>query len=61
MGWLMKRLMGLERPTGLDGDGVMAYQMTKAPEGYLDVMYLDDEWRITKGNRGSIVVAERVA
>ena len=35
--------------------------LTKAPKGFFVVMYLDDEWRITKGNRGSIVVAERVA
>jgi len=60
-GWLMKRMMGLERPTGMaSGTGVMSYSMSKAPKGWLDVMFLDDEWRITRGNRGSIVVAERV-
>eukprot|EP00966_Prymnesium_polylepis_P054922 1269651-Prymnesium_polylepis.1 len=41
-----------------DGDE-MRYQMTKAPKGYLDVLYLDDELRITRGNRGSLVVCER--
>lgn len=57
----MKRMMGLERPTGMaSGTGVMSYSMSKAPKGWLDVMFLDDEWRITRGNRGSIVVAERV-
>lgn len=27
--------------------------------GYLDVLFIDDELRITRGNRGSIVVVER--
>lgn len=60
-GWLMKRMMGLEPPRGMAADGVMAYSMSRAPEGWLDVIFLDDEWRITRGNRGSIVVCERVA
>lgn len=58
-GWLMKRMMGLQRPKEMAADGVMSYQMNKAPEGWLDVIFLDDELRITVGNRGTIVVAER--
>ena len=43
----MKKMMGLERPKDMGADGALAYQMTKAPEGWLDVLFLDDEWRIT--------------
>jgi len=60
-GWLMKKMMGLEPPTAMATEsGVMAYSMSRAPEGWLDVIFLDDEWRITRGNRGSVVIAERV-
>ena len=58
--WLMKGMMGLIKPNKLDDDDAMSYQMTKAPKGYLDVLYLDDELRITRGNRGSLVVCERI-
>ena len=60
MNWLLKRMMGLQKPTGMSTDGSMTYKMTKSPHGHLDVLFLDDELRITRGNRGSVVIAERV-
>ncbi len=60
MNWLLKRMMGLIKPSQLEGNDEMSYQMTKAPKGYLEVLYLDEELRITRGNRGSLVVCERV-
>jgi len=36
------------------------YEMKRAPKGFLDVIYLDNDLRITRGNRGSYVVVERV-
>merc|ERR1712176_293962 len=59
MNWLLKRMMGLEKPTGMSTDGKMTYKMKKAPLGHLDILYLDDELRITRGNKGSVVIAER--
>ena len=59
MNWLLKRMMGLQKPTGMSTDGSMTYKMTKSPHGHLDVLFLDDELRITRGNRGSVVIAER--
>ena len=59
MNWLLKRMMGLEKPTGMSTDGYMTYKMKKSPHGTLDVLFLDDELRITRGNRGSVVIAER--
>ena len=60
MNWLLRRLMGLIKPSQLGDDDAMSYQMTKAPKGHLDVLYLDDELRITRGNRGSLVICERL-
>jgi len=37
------------------------YKMHRAPRGYLDVLYLSPTMRITKGNRGTLVVVERTA
>ena len=57
--WLAGRLFALRRPTGAESDGTVSYSMARAPTGYLDVLYLDEELRITRGNRGSIVIAKR--
>lgn len=35
-------------------------QFQKPFEGHLDVLYVDEEIRITKGNRGTIVIVERL-
>jgi len=59
--WLAKRLIGLEPPGGMAQNGTLTYSMKRAPEGYLDVLFLDEDFRITRGNRGSVVIAERVA
>ena len=56
--WVAKRLFGLSRGAA---DGTQEYKMPKAPEGYLDILFLDEELRVTRGNRGSIVIAERCA
>jgi len=57
--WLLKQLVGLTPPGHMARDGSMAYALTKSPESYLEILYLDDELRITKGNRGTVVVCER--
>lgn len=49
-------LLGLKTPS----DNSLSYEMKRPPCGYLDVLFLDEELRITKGNRGSIIVVERV-
>ena len=56
--WVAKRLFGLSRGAA---DGTQEYKMPKAPQGYLDILFLDEELRVTRGNRGSIVIAERCA
>ena len=56
--WVAKRLFGLSRGAA---DGVQEYKMPKSPEGYLDILFLDEELRVTRGNRGSVVISERCA
>ena len=35
------------------------YELGRPLKGWLDILYLDDELRVTRGNAGSIVIAER--
>lgn len=37
------------------------FDIKRPPKGFFDVLYLDDDMRITKGNRGTISVLERVS
>lgn len=39
--------------------GELTHEMPRSPEGWTDILYIDEEMRITRGNRGSIVVAIR--
>jgi hypothetical protein len=58
--FLIKLLLGLTLPTdhSLLKNSVH-FDLKRSPVGYLDVLYLDDDLRITKGNRGTLVVMER--
>lgn len=56
---LMKWMMGLEPPTDRD-DFTQAYKITNPYAGYLDILYMDEDMRVSRGNRGTIVVVERV-
>ena len=39
--------------------GSVSFEMKRCPHGYIDVLYLDEDLRITRGNRGTIVIVER--
>lgn len=52
-------MMGLKPPEGVDRDGTQSFEMTRPAHGYTDILYIDDRLRVTKGNRGSIVVVTR--
>ena len=55
-----KIMFGLERSGDMDKKtGKVSFSMAKSPQGTLEVLYLDEELRITRGNRGSVVVCER--
>ena len=56
---LMKVMMGLEPPVDTS-DYTQTYTIKRPYVGYLDILYLDEDLRITRGNRGTVVVVERV-
>ena len=56
---MMKMMMGLEPPVDT-ADYTQTYNITRPFIGYLDILYLDDDFRVTRGNKGTVVVAERV-
>lgn len=61
-GWIIDKV--LKRMLGMDVRFEKPYsfrmEFKKALKGHIDVLYLDEEMRITKGNRGTIVVVERL-
>ena len=40
-------------------DGVQRYTVAKPVLGYVDVLYADADLRVTRGNRGSLVVSRK--
>ncbi|CAN0543851.1 unnamed protein product, partial [Ectocarpus sp. 12 AP-2014] len=40
--------------------GELSYEMKRSPQGYLDIIYLDEEMRVTRGQQGALVVVDRV-
>lgn len=63
--WIAKMMMGATPSDGILEDGSLAYAMKKPIGGhntaYQQVLYLDDDTRITEGNRGTVVVVSRLA
>ena len=53
-------LLGADVPDSMDADGSMSYTLHRPIGGhgtsYVDVLYLDENLRITRGNAGSIFV-----
>ena len=57
--YVIQMVLGLTLPD--DDDSAFSFDMKRSPTGHLDVLYLDEDLRITKGNRGTLVVVERQA
>ncbi|WP_413161241.1 PAP/fibrillin family protein [Capilliphycus salinus ALCB114379] len=59
--FIAQLLFGLEPPQGINNQtGKVSFTMKKSPKGSLEVLYLDEELRITRGNRGTVTVCERI-
>lgn len=64
-GWMMRYglgwFLGLTYPTdnSEEEDHTFQFEMKKPMSFHTDVLYLDEDIRITKGSRGTVVVAER--
>lgn len=55
---LMDAMMGLEPPADRS-DYTQMYVMRRPYAGYSDILYLDGDFRVMRGNRGTVVVLER--
>jgi hypothetical protein len=60
MSLVMKWMFGIKKASKIDSQtGKRSFVMNKSPKGLLKILYLDDELRITKGNRETILVCQR--
>lgn len=60
--YIIERAMSVTFPSdeaSIANNNAFRFEMKRPPKGFLDIIYLDDELRITKGSRGSYVVVER--
>ena len=56
--WLMEKGLGITVAPPCD-EGVVKYTMARPFAGYVDVLYLDGDVRVGRGNRGSVTVVRR--
>lgn len=56
----MQVAFGFKGPADSQGPGgELSYEMKRSPKGSLDILYLDDEMRVTRGNRGALTIVSR--
>jgi hypothetical protein len=61
MSGLLKLMFGLVPAKGMNPEtGEIAFSMKRSPKGRLDILYLDEELRITRGEKGTVLVCERL-
>lgn len=65
MMYIFKKVFQLSTPTDEEAMNSAThsvhFDMKRSPRGYLDILYLDEDIRITRGNRGTIIVVERMS
>jgi len=63
MMYIFRKVFQLSTPTDDDAKNdathSVSFDMQRSPRGYLDILYLDEDIRISRGNRGTLVVTER--
>ncbi|WP_287521037.1 PAP/fibrillin family protein [Okeania sp. SIO2C2] len=60
MSVFLKLIFGLVPPKGMNTEtGEISVTMKRSPKGRLEVLYLDEELRITRGEKGTVLVCER--
>ncbi|WP_036484773.1 PAP/fibrillin family protein [Myxosarcina sp. GI1] len=58
--WFIKQIFGIKKTSAINTQtGTRAFKMNKSPKGKLQILYLDEELRITKGNRETVLVCQR--
>jgi hypothetical protein len=58
--WVAARTLGIHLDPPL-AEGVQRYTVARPIKGFVDVLYSDDDLRVTRGNRGSLVVMRRAS
>lgn len=57
---LFRLLFGLVPPQSMNPQtGKISFTMQRSPKGKLEILYLDEELRITRGNKETVLVCER--
>jgi hypothetical protein len=57
---ILRMLFGIVPPQEMDRKtGEVSFKMKRSPKGKLEMLYLDEELRITRGERGTVLVCER--
>ncbi|MCM1981656.1 PAP/fibrillin family protein [Lyngbya confervoides] len=60
-GLFLRLMFGFVPPGAMDPQtGKREFQMKRSPKGTLEILYLDEELRITRGEKGTVLVCERV-
>lgn len=60
MSGILRLMFGLVPPQVMNHQtGEVSFTMKRSPKGRLEILYLDKELRITRGERGTILVCER--
>lgn len=60
MGLFLQLMFGLVAPQGMNQEtGEVTFTMKRSPKGKLQILYLDETLRITKGEKGTVLVCER--
>ncbi|MDT9338987.1 PAP/fibrillin family protein [Trichodesmium erythraeum 21-75] len=61
MSVFFKLMFGLTPPQGINTEtGEISFTMKRSPKGRLEILFLDEELRITKGEKGTVLVFERM-
>ena len=55
--WLFKKAFKMTLPG--DDTNCARYEMKRAPQVYLDILYADGDLRITRANRGTVVIVQK--
>ncbi|CAM9888583.1 unnamed protein product, partial [Laminaria digitata] len=59
-GLMLKVVLGFRGPADdLGSRGDLSYEMKRSPSATLDVIFIDEEMRVTRGREGALVVATR--
>ncbi|MTJ51712.1 fimbrial protein [Anabaena sp. UHCC 0253] len=61
MSVFLRLMFGLVPPKTMNSEtGEVAFMMNRSPKGRLEILYLDEELRITRGEKGTVLVCERI-